>query len=150
MRIDPAYATLVGRLLLAVIFLMSGFNKIMKPQDTQQYMAAMGMTWATFLFYLGAIGLEVGGGLSVMLGYWTRLGAWALILFLIPTTLIFHTNFADPNQMIQFMKNLAMTGGLLYVAAFGPGRLSLDAQLGGQGEAQPDLRISAQRYRTRA
>ena len=85
-----------------------------------------------------------------MLGYWTRLDAWALILLLIPTTLIFHTNFADPNQMIQFMKNLAMTGGLLYVAAFGPGRLSLDAQLGGQGEAQPDLRISAQRYRTGA
>jgi putative oxidoreductase len=131
MWIDYRYAPLIGRLLLATIFLMSGMNKIMNADGTQQYMMAMGMTWATTLFYLGAIALELGGGLSVLLGYWTRLGAWALILFMIPTTLIFHTNFGDQNQMIHFLKNLAMIGGLLYVATFGPGPISLDARLGG-------------------
>jgi putative oxidoreductase len=102
----------------------------MDPQGTQQYMAAMGMTVATTLFYVGAIVLEVGGGLSILLGYWTRVGAAALFLFMIPTTMIFHANFADQNQTIHFMKNLAMMGGLLYVMAYGAGRLSLDARRG--------------------
>ena len=128
-RYEP-HASLVGRILLATIFLMSGFNKIMDPQGTQQYMTAMGMTTATFLFYLGAVVIEVGGGLSLLLGYWARIGAAALFLFMIPTTLIFHTNFADQNQMIHFLKNIAMMGGLLYVMAYGPGRISLDARLG--------------------
>lgn len=125
-----SYLPLLGRILLAAIFLMSGLNKIMDPQGTQQYMASMGMTTATMLFYLGAIILEVGGALSLLLGYWTRIGALALIVFMIPTTLIFHANFADQNQMIHFMKNLAMLGGLLYVWAYGPGSISLDVRLG--------------------
>ena len=114
---DHAYSTLVGRVLLAAIFLLSGFSKIMDPAGTQNYMAVMGMTWATGLLYAGAVIVEVGGGLSVLLGYRARVGAAALILFMIPTTLIFHTNFADQNQLIHFLKNLAMTGGLIYVAA---------------------------------
>ncbi|MBA2252581.1 MAG: DoxX family protein [Nitrospirales bacterium] len=128
---DHAYSTLVGRILLGAIFLISGIGKIADPQGTQQYMQAMGMTWATTLFYVGAIVIEVGGGLSLLLGYWTRAGATALLLFMIPTTLLFHTNFADQNQMIHFLKNLAMCGGLLYVASYGAGALSLDARLGG-------------------
>jgi putative oxidoreductase len=103
-------------------------------------MQAMGMTWATTLFYLGAIVIEIGGGLSLLLGYWTRAGAIALILFMIPTTLLFHTNFADQNQMIHFLKNLAMFGGLFYVAAYGAGPLSMDARFGGPVR-QPDLNI---------
>ncbi|MDQ6733901.1 MAG: DoxX family protein [Nitrospirota bacterium] len=137
---DHRYSMLVGRILIAAIFLMSGIGKIADPQGTQQYMQAMGMTWATTLFYVGAIVLEVGGGLSLLLGYWTRAGAIALILFMIPTTLMFHTNFADQNQMIHFLKNLAMFGGLFYVAAYGAGPLSMDARLGGPMR-QPDLNI---------
>jgi putative oxidoreductase len=137
---DHRYATLVGRILIAAIFLMSGIGKIADPQGTQHYMQAMGMTWATTLFYVGAIVIEVGGGLSLLLGYWTRTGAVALMLFMIPTTLVFHTNFADQNQMIHFLKNLAMFGGLFYVAAYGAGPLSLDARLGGSMR-QPDLNI---------
>ena len=125
-----AYESLIGRVLLATIFIMSGFSKIMDPQGTQQYMTAMGITTATTLFYVGAIVIEVGAGLSVLLGYWTRAGAIALFLFMIPTTLIFHTNLSDQNQMIHFLKNVAMMGGLLYVAAYGPGRLSMDARSG--------------------
>ena len=150
---DHRYTMLIGRILLGAIFLISGIGKIADPQGTQQYMQAMGMTWATTLFYVGAIVIEVGGGLSLLLGYWTRAGALALMLFMIPTTLIFHTNFGDQNQMIHFLKNLAMFGGLFYVAAYGAGPLSLDARLGGPIE-RPNLDIredaQAQRRRTSA
>ncbi|WP_447980017.1 DoxX family protein [Candidatus Nitrospira bockiana] len=139
MRAQGDYIALIGRILLAAIFLMSGLNKIANPEGTQQYMQAMGMTTATTFLYIGAIVLEVGGALAILLGYWTRLGAWALILFMIPTTWIFHTNFADQNQMIHFMKNLAMIGGLLYVAGFGPGAVSLDARSGVPGQTTVDI-----------
>ena len=136
MSYDHRYATLVGRILLGAIFLMSGIGKIADPLGTQHYMQAMGMTWATTLFYVGAVVIELAGGLSLILGYWTRAGAIALILFMLPTTLIFHANFGDQNQMIHFLKNLAMSGGLLYVASYGAGAVSLDARLGGSiGEA---------------
>jgi putative oxidoreductase len=70
--------------------------------------------------------MEVGGGLSVLVGYKTKLGAWALFLFLIPTTLIFHHNVGDKMQMIMFLKNLAIMGGLLQLALHGAGGCSLD------------------------
>ena len=123
---DKAYVTLVGRVLIGLIFVMSGINKIADPQGTQQYMTAMGITTATTFLYAGAVFLEVAGGLSLLLGVWAKWGATALILFMIPTTLIFHTNFVDQNQTIHFLKNLAMMGGLLYVAIYGSGRLSVD------------------------
>jgi putative oxidoreductase len=113
--------------LLGLIFLVSGINKIADPQGTQQYMTMMGMTWMTTLFYIGAVAVELAGAISLMLGYRAKAGGWLLFLFLIPTTLIFHTNFADPNQMIHFLKNVAMMGGLLYVARYGAGRYSMDA-----------------------
>jgi putative oxidoreductase len=141
MWVDARYLPLFGRVLLACIFLMSGLNKIMNPQGTQQYMITMGMTWATTFFYLGAIAIEIGGGLSLLLGSWTRLGAWALALFMIPTTLIFHTNFGDPNQLIHFLKNLAITGGLLYIAAYGPGPISLDGRQIGPIDPMLDVGI---------
>ena len=120
---------LVARLLLALKFLVSGLNKIADPQGTQQYMAAMGMTWAATVLYVGALLAEVVGSLSLLLGYRARAGGWLLLLFMIPTTLIFHTNVADPNQMIHLLKNLSVMGGLLYVAVYGAGGLSMDAAL---------------------
>ncbi len=138
MSSDHPCNSLIGRILLATIFLLSGYNKVADPAGTQGYMAAMGMTWATTLLYLGAVGVEVGGGLSLLLGYRTQIGAMILILFMIPTTLIFHTKFSDQNQMIHFLKNLAMTGGLLYVMAYGPGRLSLDHWLTKPESIEPD------------
>ena len=122
---DKAYISLIGRVLIGLIF-MSGVSKIADPQGTQQYMAAMGITTATTFFYAGAVFVELAGGLSLLLGVWARWGAMALIVFMIPTTLMFHTNFGDQNQTIHFMKNLAMMGGLLYVAIYGSGRLSVD------------------------
>jgi putative oxidoreductase len=126
---DSGYVNLLGRVLLGLIFLVSGINKIADPQGTQHYMVLMGMTTITTLFYIGAVAIEIAGSLSLLLGYRAKAGAWLLFVFMIPTTLVFHTDFADPNQMIHFMKNLAMMGGLLYVAAYGGGRLSMDAGL---------------------
>jgi putative oxidoreductase len=127
--LDSAYLTLIGRVLLGLIFLVSAINKIADPQGTQQYMTLMGMTWLTTLFYIGAVAVELAGSLSLLLGYRAKTGGWLLFLFMIPTTVIFHTNFADPNQMIHFLKNLSIMGGLLYVARYGAGRYSMDAGL---------------------
>ena len=118
-------APLIGRILIAQIFLASGFGKIMDFAGTQQYMASYGMPLTALLLF-GAIVFELGGGLSLLLGYKARWGAIALIVFLIPTTLIFHTEFAERMQQIQFMKNSAIIGGLLVLAQFGAGPLSLD------------------------
>jgi len=116
---------LIARILLALIFIKSGIGKIMDPTGTQQYMAAYGMP-LTGLFLVGAIIFEIFGSLSVLLGYKARPGAIVLIIFLVPATLIFHTKLSDPLQMVMFMKNLAMLGGLLMVAYFGPGPISFD------------------------
>ncbi len=127
--LDSPYLTLIGRVLLGLMFLISGVHKIADPHGTQQYMIMMGMTWMTTLFYIGAVVVEVAGSLSLLLGYRARAAAWLLFLFMIPTTLIFHTNFGDPNQMIHFLKNVSIMGGLLYVARYGAGRYSIDAGL---------------------
>ena len=117
--------SLVARILLSALFLWSAFNKIMNPAATQQYMTANGLPLVGLL-YLATVAVELGGGLSVLLGYKVRWGAIALAIFLIPATLIFHTNFADRIQQIMFMKNLAIFGGLLMIIQYGAGRISLD------------------------
>ena len=136
MQAVEKFGPAVGRILLAIIFLMSGISKIFNWDGTAGYMASVGMPMVT-LFLIGAIVLEVGGSLSVILGFKARWGALALMVFTIPTTLIFHAYWAvDPEQMqiqqIMFMKNLAMAGGLLLIMANGSGPLSLDDRLGGR------------------
>jgi putative oxidoreductase len=121
-----ALASLLGRVLLVLIFVNSGVGKIGNFEGTAQYMAKFGMPMPSF-FLVGAIFLELIGSITVILGLFTRFGALLLIFFMIPTTLIFHTNFGDQVQMIMFMKNVSMVGGCLVLLAHGPGRLSLDA-----------------------
>ena len=109
---------------------MSGLSEIGGWEQTAQYMASKGMPM-TSLFLLGAILLEVGGGLSVLLGFRTKIGAIALILFLIPATFIFHNFWSfdgmeQQTQMIMFMKNLSIMGGLFLVLVLGAGPLSFD------------------------
>ncbi len=115
---------LIARILLSAMFLWSGVQKILHPADTQAYMSAYGMP-LTSLFLAIAILLELGGGLSVLLGYKVRWGAIALIVFLIPATLIFHTDLSDPIQQIMLFKNLAMLGGLLMVVQYGGGAIAV-------------------------
>jgi putative oxidoreductase len=97
-------------------------NKILDPSGTQAYMAAYGMP-LTGLFLVGAIAIEILGGLSVLLGIYPRVGATALAFFTFITGFIFHSNFSDPIQQIMFMKNLTMVGGLLMVVQYGAGNL---------------------------
>jgi putative oxidoreductase len=128
MQLSESYLSLVGRILIGLIFVMSGINKILTPEATQQYMASHGLNTLTAALYVAAIVVELGAGTSLLFGYQTRRAASLLLFFMIPTTLLFHTNFADQNQMIHFLKNLSMSGGLLYVMTYGPGRISLDAR----------------------
>jgi len=118
---------LAGRVLLAAIFVMSGLSKVAAPTATLAYMKAAGVPFAP-LGLAGAALIELGGGLALILGYRTRVAATILAVFALVTGLIFHSAFADQNQLIHFFKNIAMAGGLLQVAAFGGGRLSLDGK----------------------
>lgn len=120
-----AFGCLIGRVFLVFIFLNSGIGKIGNFEGTAQYMAKFGMSNTSF-FLFGAIVFELVGSATVILGYFTRLGALLILIFLVPTTLIFHTNFADRIQMIMFMKNVSMFGGCLLLLSQGAGRLSLD------------------------
>ena len=116
----------VGRVLITLIFLMSGFNKIFAYTDTQGYMEAMGVSGELLPL---VIIIEVLASLAVMIGWQTRLAALTLASFSIFSALIFHINFADQIQFIMFMKNLAIAGGLLFLVANGPGAYALDNHL---------------------
>ena len=126
-----AFISLIGRILLVLIFLNSGVGKIGNFEGTAQYMAKFGMPFTNY-FLIGAIFLELIGSITAILGYYTRFGAFLLLIFLIPTTLIFHTNFADPMQKIHLMKNVSMFGGCLILLAVGAGRFSFDYLLRGK------------------
>jgi putative oxidoreductase len=132
LRADASTNSLVpaiGRLLIASIFLLSGVGKIFAPDATQAYIAAAGLPLPV-VSYAIALVVEVGGGLLLLLGYRTRLAALGLAIFSLAAAVGFHHNFADQNQMIHFLKNLAIAGGLLQVVTFGAGGFSLDARTG--------------------
>lgn len=114
-------ALLVGRVLLALMFVMAGWGKIGGYAGTQGYMEAMGVPG--FLLPL-VILLELGGGLAIMLGLFTR------SLSVLMAAFIFHYQPADQMQMLMFMKNISVAGGFLALAAAGAGAFSLDARLG--------------------
>lgn len=116
-------AALAGRVLLSAIFILSGFSKIISYAGTQQYMDGAGVPG--FLLPL-VVALELGGGLAVLVGWFTRPAAWALATFSILAAGLFHAEFGNELQQIMFMKNFAIAGGLLLLAAYGPGALSLD------------------------
>jgi len=126
-----SFGSLIGRILLILIFLQSGVGKIENFEGTAKYMAGYGMPLVNF-FLVGAIFFELVGSITVILGYFSRFGTFLILIFLVPTTLIFHTNFADPMQKINFMKNVSMFGGCLFLLSQGPGRLSLDYFLRGK------------------
>ena len=120
------FGILIGRILLVLIFLKSGIGKIENFEGTAQYMASHGIAPYTNFFLVGAIFFELAGSITVILGYFARFGAILLLIFLIPTTLIFHDTFVDPKMTIHFMKNVGIFGGLLVLLAAGAGRFSLD------------------------
>ncbi|TPI40995.1 DoxX family protein [Mesorhizobium sp. B3-1-9] len=118
---------LLGRILLAAIFLLSGFGKLTAISGTAGYFGAMGLPVPTVTAVVVGL-IELLGGLAVLLGFQTRIAAWVLAIFTIATALVAHTGWADQNQMIHFMKNLAITGGFLLLASSGAGAYSIDAK----------------------
>jgi putative oxidoreductase len=122
-----AWIAAFGRVLIAAIFLYSGFGKIMAPEGTQAYIASAGLP-LPIAGYVLAIIVEVGGGLLLLIGYQTRLVALIIALYSIVAALAFHNQFADQNQLIHFMKNFCIAGGLLQIVAFGAGSMSVDAR----------------------
>ena len=120
---------LLGRLLMSSIFVLRGVGKIAAPAATMGYISAMGLPFPAVAL-AGAIAVEVVGGLLLAFGLQTRLFALALAAFSIFTGVVFHGAIGDQNQMIHLLKNLAMAGGLLQIAAFGAGGWSLDALRG--------------------
>jgi putative oxidoreductase len=123
----------VGRILLAGIFLSAGFAKVADPAGTAAAMTAEGIPASQLLVWLAAAA-EILGGLSLLVGLFARVGAAILILFLVPTTLIFHDFWAYSGQeqvmqMSNFFKNIAIMGGLALVIAYGAGRFSVDRKI---------------------
>ncbi len=114
---------LAGRILLAQLFIISGFSKIGGYAGTQAYMASVGLPGALLPL---AIALEVLGGLALIAGFRTRWVALALAGFSVVSALAFHTHFGDPMQFINFMKNLAIAGGLLLLAQAGAQGFSIE------------------------
>ncbi|QOT81947.1 DoxX family protein [Cupriavidus basilensis] len=121
------FLPLLGRILIGAPFLMSGLNKLAAYSATVGYISAVGLP-APSLAYIVAVVVETGGGLLLMLGYRAHLVALAMALFSLATAVFFHHNFADQNQMIHFLKNVMMAGGLLQITYFGAGAFSLDAR----------------------
>ena len=119
---------LIARCLLSIIFLISGIKSITGFNDTVASLAAKNIALPEF-FAAGAIAFLIAGSLSVISGYKGKVGAFLLLIFLVPATLLFHFNLHDTVQATQFVKNLGLAGGLLFIIAYGAGGWSMDARL---------------------
>jgi len=117
-------AALAGRILLALIFLQSGVEKITSYSMVLGYMTKAGLPFPQVLLVVSTV-VEIGCALALITGWKARLGAIGLVIWMIPVTLIFHNPAGGQEAMIHFMKNVAITGGLLMVFAAGPGVWSL-------------------------
>jgi len=123
---------LIGRILLALIFITSGFGKIAGFAGTAGYIASKGLPLASVVTALTIV-VELGGGLAILFGFATRWAALALAVFSVLAGVIFHNYWAVPAdqvmmQQINFWKNIAIAGGFLMITAYGPGAISVDAK----------------------
>lgn len=117
---------LIARLFLAHIFLLAGLNKISGYEGTAGYMDSMGVPGGLLPL---VIVLEIAGALALIVGFKVKWAAYALAGFTIVSAAIFHADFGDQTQMIMFMKNISIVGGLLLLSVHGAGELSLDSKL---------------------
>ncbi|HEY6630173.1 MAG TPA: DoxX family protein [Rhizobiaceae bacterium] len=118
---------LVGRILLSIMFIFAGYSKLTAIAGTAGWFASIGLPVPTVTAVVVGL-VELVGGIAILVGYQTRLAALVLAAFTIAATLIAHTDLADQVQQLFFMKNLAVTGGFLVLAAAGAGALSIDAR----------------------
>ena len=125
---------LLGRILASAIFILAGWGKLTAAAATKGYFAKAGVPLPEIAYYV-AVAVELGGGLLLLLGLQTRMVALVLAVFCVATALLAHTDFADRGQLINFEKNMAMTGGFLAFTVAGAGRFSLDALVGRRRQA---------------
>ena len=131
-RLFDAVLPLIGRLLIVAIFLVSGAGKVAAPAAMIEYIASVGLPFPQLGLVIAVV-VEIAGGAALLLGYRTRLAASMLAGYCVATAVLFHADFVDQNQIVHFLKNIAMTGGLLQIVAFGAGGFSLDERAGRQG-----------------
>ena len=140
-----AYVSVVGRLLLALMFILSGFGKLGNIEGTAAFIASGGLPAPTAL--AAAVGaLELFGGLALVVGYQVRLAGLALALFTLAASVVFHAWWSAPADQqfvtqLLFMKNISVAGGMLLVSALGAGPLSIDARIaaGASGRFTPAM-----------
>src|SRR5579863_9550172 len=126
MQVSENTATLAGRVLMSALFIHGGWGKLLAPVATQAMLAGHNLPMVEAAWVLAVV-VELGGGLTILCGLFTRAIAVVEAAWCVATALIAHVNLADRGQEINFFKNMAMTGGFLYLAAFGAGAWSLDA-----------------------
>lgn len=131
-RCTPGFAPFLGRLLISLIFILSGLSKAISFSAVSAVLAQKGIQGASAFLFVAML-MELIGGLLILLGWYTRLGCWILMIFLLPTTLLFHNFWSvsitdQANQLAHFLKNLTIYGGLILLVCYGPGRWSIDAK----------------------
>jgi putative oxidoreductase len=122
--VQPALAA-AGRVLLAALFLISGVQKLFVPAMIQGYITSAGLPFPSLVYAITVV-IEIGVGALLLVGFRTRLMAGILAAFTVAAALLFHRALGDPNQFVHFLKNIAIAGGLLHIAAVGAGAFSLD------------------------
>jgi putative oxidoreductase len=127
--IATRYLPFVGRLMIGLPFAMSGLSKLAAYGATTAMISAVGLPFPPLAFAI-AVAVELGGGALLIVGYRARFVALAMAAFSLVAAASFHNDFADQNHMIHFLKNVMMAGGLLQIAAFGAGALSVDNRRG--------------------
>src|ERR1700745_1600211 len=115
----------LGRAMISSLLLLSGLSKLAAPAMTIGYIQSVGLPLPSLSYGIATF-IEIVGGITLLLGYRTRIAAGALFVFTLAAAVFFHNHFGDQNQFIHFFKNIAIAGGLLHVIAFGGGRVSLD------------------------
>ena len=135
------YLPFLGRLMVGLPFAMSGMSKLGAYGATTGMIGAVGLPFPPLAFAV-AVAAELGGGVLLIAGYRVRFVAVALAVFSLATAVSFHNDFADQNQMIHFLKNVMIAGGLLQIAAFGAGALSLDNRRVKGGEARTNVALA--------
>jgi putative oxidoreductase len=122
---------LIARVIMGTPFIWTGYSKLIAAAGTQAFFAKLGLPVPALAWGV-AVAVELLGGLAVLLGYQTRIAGIVLAAWCIATAVVAHSNFSDPNMVINFMKNVIMAGGFLYVAVFGAGAYTV-AQIFGKG-----------------
>ncbi|MBX7526512.1 DoxX family protein [Qipengyuania vesicularis] len=123
--LGQSWLPLAARIMIAAIFLLAGLSKIADPAGNIGYIQSVGMPAPTLALW-GAVAIEVLGALALIAGFKTRIAAIVLAAFSLVTAAVFHNQLGDQMQFVMFFKNIAIAGGLLQIAAFGPGSLSFD------------------------